>query len=94
MYSTDYKVGDLVHLSPADVVHTWTGENCDAGPVESTRFGLAVEDQVTALIIEIKEEPDVYGEITLLVGLQKCYMTYNGSFNRPELKVINEGRIA
>tara|TARA_B100000212_G_scaffold334902_1_gene306195 strand:- start:943 stop:1230 length:288 start_codon:yes stop_codon:yes gene_type:complete len=90
MYSTEYKIGDLVHLSPSDIIYMSNGEDCGVGPCSPTRFGLAVSDSVCGLIIDIKEEPNLHGEILLLVGLQECWMTYAGSEVRPMLKIIGK----
>jgi hypothetical protein len=89
MYSVNYNIGDLVLLSPSEVIYTNTTHNCESGPAESLRFGLAVDDGVTALILDINEEPNVFGEIMFLVGLQKCYMSYHAE-GRPELKIIGK----
>ena len=77
-------------LGPSDIVHTYDTVTCDAGPPEPTRFGLAVEDNVTAIVVGIKEDPDYGGEIELLVGLQRAHMTYPAG-HRPELRILTIG---
>ena len=89
-YSRDYVPGDLIMLGPSDIVHTYDTVTCDAGPPEPTRFGLAVEDNVTAIVVGIKEDPDYGGEIELLVGLQRAHMTYPAG-HRPELRILTIG---
>ena len=86
-YTRNYSPGDLVMLGPSDVVHTYNNLDCDAGPASPIRFGLAVEDNVTAIVVGIKEDPEYGGEIELLIGLQQAHMTYLVG-HRPELKVL------
>jgi len=71
-------------------VHTFSEVDCEAGPAEYNRFGLVVEDNVVALIIDAKEDPEYGGELVFLVGNQRCYMTYQPPGNLPYLNVINK----
>ena len=94
IYTCDYQIGDLVMLSPADVVQTINSNDCASGPPQTT-LGLAVDDGVTALILEIKETPEFWGhgEITLLVGKLQCYMNYNGPDCRPKLRILGKKEV-
>ena len=90
MVTDNYTVGDLIKFTPADVVYTFSEVDCESGPPEPNRFGLVVEDNVLALLIETKEDPDYGGQLMFLVGNQKCYMTYHPPGNKPYLNVINK----
>jgi len=88
MYTNNYDIGDLIKLSPADVVFTFCENDCEAGPSEYSRFGLAVEDNVVALLIDKKEAVEYGGELVFLVGNSRCYMTYEAAGRQPYLNVI------
>ena len=87
MLTDQYIKGDLVCLSPENVVHMWHEPDCSEGPAQPTRFGLAVDDRVTAIVLDIKEDPEYGGEVVLLIGLQRAYMTYPTG-QRPQLRKI------
>ena len=88
MYTNKYDIGDLVCLNAGHVVYCYDGVNCDAGPANPTRFGLAVNDFVPAIVLDIKEDPEYGGEILLLIGLQRAYMNYDPG-EKPELRKLS-----
>ena len=87
MLTDKYRKGDLVCLSPANVVHIWNDPDVSACEAQPERFGLAVDDHVTAIVLEIKEDVEYGGEVVLLIGLQRAYMTYPAG-QRPYLRKI------
>ena len=87
MVTDKYEVGDLICLNPSNILHTYDLVDCDSGPAHPHRFGLAVDDGVTAIILDIKEDPNYGGEIVLLIGLQKAYMTFQPG-QKPDLRKI------
>ena len=91
MYTSDYKKGDLVMLSPADVIQTINEVDCASCPAYTT-LGVAIDETVTGIILEICETDEYWGhgEITLLIGTMECYMNYQGPHNRPKLRVLGK----
>lgn len=85
----EYSVGDLILLTPSNIIYSYDYHNCECGPGTPTRFGFsASNDGTPAIIINIKTDPDYGCEIIFLVGLEHYYMTHATPGDLPYLNVI------